>query len=140
MRNSAQQVFTPNPFEGFEIKYVIWFYRILLEEKVQEFVNNEKEKRDIRKTIVMLLFIIFGLTLFGGIFQTNIQFITSQHAYINGENVNYRFSEIMKLKELLEKGVMDFWSSDNSLGYPLLMTTQPLPSFSAALLVLVVER
>ena len=69
-----------------------------------------------------------------------MQQITSQTAFNNGENVHHRFSEIIKLKELLVKGSINFWSSGNSLGYPLLMTTQPFPTFSAAVFVLIWER
>ena len=116
------------------------FCRHILEEKVQEFINSEKEKQDIKKIIVVLIFIIFGLTLFGGIFQTNMQYIASQSAYTNGESVHRRFSEIIRIKELLKKGSINFWSSENSLGYPLLMTTQPFPTFSAAVFVLIAER
>ena len=128
----------PGEMKYFDILFII--YRHLLEEKVQEFIHAEKEKQDIKKTIVVLLFTIFALTLFGGIFQTNMLYITSQSAYNNGENVHHRFSEIIKLKELLVKGSVNFWSSGNSLGYPLLMTTQLFPTFSAAVFVFIGER
>uniref|UniRef100_A0A7M5V394 Uncharacterized protein n=1 Tax=Clytia hemisphaerica TaxID=252671 RepID=A0A7M5V394_9CNID len=113
--------------------------RYQLEAKVQEALQAKRKRQDINSIFVALIFCISTLTVFGAVVQQNLPFITSQTTFINGNYVHHRFSEILKLKELIANRSTNFWFAGNSLGYPF-MTTQPLPFFSTAFFMTVAER
>lgn len=70
----------------------------------------------------------------------NPAFLTSQTGYVNGGCVNQHFLEAKYLKDLLQNGTTNFWFPGNSLGYPMYITLQPLPSAVTALAFMLFER
>ena len=92
---------------------------------------------------MLLPIVVLGLsfiTIFVSVYLHNPNFLYSQTGYINGGRVNQHFLEANRLKEFFRNGITNFWFSDSSLGYPMFIIFQPLPSVMTAIAFLFFER
>jgi len=115
-------------------------FRTFLDQKVQKLVHCKKHKEDIHGFIVVIILVVSSFTIFGAIVLKNETYLTSQDVYLNGHNNHRYFAEIQYSKEFLEDGCTNLWSSNNSLGYPLFVTTQLLPNIVTSSLMIFSEK
>lgn len=116
------------------------YFRKLHDMKVQRLAERNKRNPDIARFLPVVVLSVCCVSIIVTIKIQNPTFLTSQSGYVNAVSINQHFLEAKYLKDFLQNGTSNFWFPDNSLGYPMYVTLQPLPGFVTALAFILFER